>query len=221
MVTSLQLGFGLALGSRIVSYWVTLPLNEITSGCESRLSVFLVPLFLILIMCAFNIRCKCKYSQWWSGSLAAVIGYISFNLLSKATFDTDTATAVSAFFIGSVAQALSYYFGEVSLSTIVIGILLLVPGGLGVRGAATLFHSASNVNGVEFGLSMIKIGFGITMGLLLAKALFGSNFLLKKQTVNVPLNDTNASAQQVRNGDIDPVSSRKEEEFFLPEVSLL
>ena len=175
VIVAMQQGFGLAMGSRLI-LWAKINDDEITRGCPFRASSWYSPVFLLLISLTFNILLNNRPSQWWSSVLSAFVGWYAFLALSPngfALMDTNSAVAVAALCVGICGQLIALVTHHQSLVTIMCGILVLVPGGIGVRGAASVF-TAKGVDGLSFGLTTVMTGFDICMGLIVAKAMIPS-----------------------------------------------
>jgi uncharacterized membrane protein YjjB (DUF3815 family) len=176
VVVALQQGFGLAIGSRLV-LWSPINTDEIVNGCPITHAIWYAPIFLTLALTSFNILLNNRPSQWLPTTAAALVGWSTFYALSKSGFgilDTSSAVAVAALGVGVTGQLVAMCSHHQSLVAIIGGILVLVPGGLGVRGATSVF-SQKGVDGLSFGLNNIMVGFSITMGLMVAKALIPSH----------------------------------------------
>lgn len=72
------------------------------------------------------------------------------------------------YFVCSAGTAYSHFQGDLPLVMVLSGILLLVPGGIGVRGVATMLQD-DVLSGMGFVIDMMVVGLSITIGLLLAK----------------------------------------------------
>jgi hypothetical protein len=72
--------------------------------------------------------------------------------------------------------AYSQFTGDLPLVMILSGILLLVPGGIGVQGVAAMLQD-DVLSGMGFVFDMVVVGLSITLGLLVAKILLPSALL--------------------------------------------
>ena len=192
VIIALQQGFGLALGSRFV-LWSRINVDEILGGCPVRASLWYAPIILLVITFAFNILLNNRPSQWWPGAFAAFVGWGVFLALSPSGFDVldgNTSVAVASFAVGILGQLFALMTHHQSLNTIICGIIVLVPGGISVRGSASVF-TAKGIDGVSFGVTTVMTGFSICMGLIVAKALIPSqstkDLLHPKQNNPVPI----------------------------------
>jgi len=171
IVNAMQLGFGLAVGSSLVA-WGDGDVTELLNGCPRSVPMYLTPLWLLLITTSFNVLLNCPLSQFWSCTFCAIVGWCTFFGVSAQGLNLlngEGSTAAAAFAIGVSGQILCRVTRHQALVTVLCGILVLVPGGMSVRGAASVFK-ATGVDAVNFGVAMTKTGFSITMGLIIAKA---------------------------------------------------
>jgi uncharacterized membrane protein YjjB (DUF3815 family) len=82
----------------------------------------------------------------------------------------DAATAVTAFAVGIAANIFAYIAKRPPYANVVSGILFLVPGSMGVRGAAAIIEN-DVVSATAFGSGMLLTALSITVGLSLAHAI--------------------------------------------------
>ncbi len=117
--------------------------------------------------------------------MSAGIGYgISF--LSLLGLSADLVSALAAFGVGIFGgiwahvtkhqvikkiffqeKNIIYFFPLQPTTTVLSGILLLVPGSIGVRGVRAFF-SQDVISGVQFTFQMMTVGLSIAMGLFVA-----------------------------------------------------
>jgi uncharacterized membrane protein YjjB (DUF3815 family) len=85
---------------------------------------------------------------------------------------SDIVSAIGAFTVGLLGNIYSRKFNGTAFTSMVTGVLFLVPSGLSQAGGIT-----ANGNGIEIGGAMIAVTIGITVGLFMSQALvymFGS-----------------------------------------------
>ncbi|KAH9552829.1 hypothetical protein CY35_09G087400 [Sphagnum magellanicum] len=152
LVSSLQLGFGLAIGENLV--------------------------WLLGFAVAANIFLRARVGQWFGMTLVAAIGY-AVSEIAESKFGTETATVLSALAIGLSGTLCSFVSRDIPLSMIFAGLQVLLPGGIGVQGVEK-FLEKDTVSGIGFVVNMVIICLSITVGLLLSKVvlydgLFGAS----------------------------------------------
>ncbi|KAH9943389.1 DUF1212-domain-containing protein [Epithele typhae] len=85
---------------------------------------------------------------------------------------SDVVSAIGAFVVGILGNVYSRRFGGTAFTSMVTGVLFLVPSGLSQVGGIT-----AQGNGIDIGGAMIAVTIGITVGLFMSQALvymFGS-----------------------------------------------
>ncbi|TFK29373.1 DUF1212-domain-containing protein [Coprinopsis marcescibilis] len=85
---------------------------------------------------------------------------------------SDVVSAIGAFTVGLLGNIYSRKMGGTAFTSMVTGVLFLVPSGLSSAGGIT-----ANGNGIDIGGAMIAVTIGITVGLFMSQALvytFGS-----------------------------------------------
>ncbi|KAJ3710400.1 DUF1212-domain-containing protein [Lentinula raphanica] len=79
---------------------------------------------------------------------------------------SDVVSAIGAFTVGVLGNAYSRKMGGTAFTSMVTGVLFLVPSGLSQAGGIT-----ANGNGIDIGGAMISVTIGITVGLFMSQAL--------------------------------------------------
>ncbi|KAG6556858.1 hypothetical protein Mapa_001805 [Marchantia paleacea] len=162
--SSLQLGFGIAVGENIV-FWAPTPPS---SGCEpTGLSYWWSILWFAGFSLASNILLNARFDQWPGMIVTSGVGYV-VSTLSSLRLGSSTSSVIASFAVGLTGTAYSHFQGDLPLVMVLSGILLLVPGGIGVRGVATMLQD-DVLSGMGFVFDMMVVGLSITIGLLLAK----------------------------------------------------
>lgn len=85
---------------------------------------------------------------------------------------SDVVSAIGAFTVGLLGNIYSRKMGGTAFTSMVTGVLFLVPSGLSSAGGIT-----ANGNGIDIGGAMIAVTIGITVGLFMSQSLvytFGS-----------------------------------------------
>ncbi|KAM3585965.1 pheromone-regulated protein prm10 [Umbelopsis sp. WA50703] len=156
------LGYGLQIGSSL--YGTLNPVSDSTGLCEPGISewyyVPLLPLLAISIAMTFGASVK----QWPSMIVCCIIAFIIVFFLNKVITDYQIAASISAFAIGLYANLALKVTRTPPLVPLCCGITLLVPGGIGVRGAYHLLMD-DDPDGSAFALNMVVVALGIAVGL--------------------------------------------------------
>ena len=87
-----------------------------------------------------------------------------------AELDPNLITMLAALGVGFTGMVMARYshHHQNALTIILSGILMLVPGSVGLRGVTALLQQ-NTVSGVQFGFSMLLIALSIAIGLLVAR----------------------------------------------------
>lgn len=117
------------------------------------------------MMAAILVVLKSHYTQWPPMVIAGGFGYLisTFGII---VLNNDMTAAVAAFAVGVVANAWARYFDEIAIATVLAGIIWLVPGSLGIRGAVAILNSDPSSSSSNFGFTIITRALSIAIGLL-------------------------------------------------------
>lgn len=199
LFSALQLGFGIAVGENLV-FWEPQPA---TMDCElPDLSIWWSPLWFAGFSVASNVLLNARLDQWSGMIVTSGVGFI-VSTIAGFRLGGSASSVVAAFAVGVTGTAYSYWRGDLPLVMVLSGILLLVPGGIGVQGVAAMLQD-DVLSGMGFVFDMMVVGLSITIGLLLAKlalpaALFGTGKTLanNKNTLAADmLNDADSSSDE-------------------------
>ncbi|XP_024530260.1 uncharacterized UPF0442 protein C7D4.12c isoform X1 [Selaginella moellendorffii] len=205
LFSALQLGFGLAIGDSFL-WWSKA--HDKAHCTPPSISKWWNTLWLVGYIVASNILLNARLSQWPGMGLAATVGYVVAYATDK--LGTSASTVLAAFSVGitgnsclkfqvpddssfSTGTLYSHLTGELPLALVLSGILLLVPGGLGVEGIAAMF-GRDVASGMAFVFDMLVVALSITIGLLIAKIVqpgFGASKFMahNKSTLAAHLED--------------------------------
>lgn len=131
-------------------------------------SILLVPLFSFFLS-LWNLQ------PIWTKQMPvmvtiACIGWVCNYFANKFIFDrSDVVSFLGAFVIGLLGNMYSRIFKGTAFTSMVTGVLFLVPSGIAAAGGlAMTYHSASGdsySNGLVIGFRMVQVAIGITVGL--------------------------------------------------------
>ncbi|KDQ64647.1 hypothetical protein JAAARDRAFT_117808 [Jaapia argillacea MUCL 33604] len=131
----------------------------------------IVPIFSILSSLA-------NLQPFWSQELPVMtiiscVSYAANKTANHFIFNrSDIVSAIGAFAVGILGNIYSRKMGGTAFTSMVTGVLFLVPSGLSQAGGIT-----AEGNGIDIGAAMISVTIGITVGLFMSQALvytFGS-----------------------------------------------
>eukprot|EP00842_Homolaphlyctis_polyrhiza_P007031 jgi/Hompol1/917/HPOL_001051-RA len=167
--TAVLLGFGFAVGDNLTSRFpLDVPDPKVCSSQPISLfwSFIMFPILGISISYQFFARRQ----QYPIMLLAQITGFsitIFLPRIDALKNNLEATTIIAAFAIGLISNLYSRITRDVAIAPIIGGILLLVPGSVGVR--STLgFISQDALGGTAVAFQMLMIGLSITIGLFLA-----------------------------------------------------
>ncbi|CAO3652596.1 unnamed protein product [Cunninghamella blakesleeana] len=164
VVYSFILAYGLQVGSNM--YSVIDPSASEPGVCDNQVPHFYyIPLFPILSI-GISYSFGSSRSQWLTQMFCAAVGFCTSYFLSKVIPDGHMTNSIAAFTTGLYANFALKITGEAPLVPLCVGVTLLVPGSIGVRGAfASLLEDGVNHN---FAVQMLTKSLGIAAGLYAA-----------------------------------------------------
>ncbi|TPX30577.1 hypothetical protein SmJEL517_g05881 [Synchytrium microbalum] len=167
---SLKLGYGLSLGSRLVTSMIGE--SELSGGAcaapHHSIDLWRIPFFIPLNFVVM-IMFRAKMKQWFH---ITIISFISFCVILVGTqfFAKDTATLLAAFALGLGGNIYARLTNDIGIAAILCGMIWLTPGSLGVNSARQMFDSTNGelAGGTLFGIDMMTRGLSIAIGLYVA-----------------------------------------------------
>ncbi|KAJ7507957.1 hypothetical protein B0H11DRAFT_2153490 [Mycena galericulata] len=128
-------------------------------------AVFIVPVFSLLSSLA-NLQ-PFRSRQLPVMVVISCCSYATNKVANHYIFNhSDVVSAIGAFTVGLLGNIYSRKMGGTAFTSMVTGVLFLVPSGLSQAGGIT-----ANGNGVDIGGAMIAVTIGITVGLFMSQAL--------------------------------------------------
>ncbi|KAJ1945203.1 pheromone-regulated protein prm10, partial [Kickxella alabastrina] len=173
------LGYGISVGSTLGtqvlgrSTTVNLLADQMSSStgmgnCSSGLSKFWWFLLLPLLSISFTISISGHWRQWPSMMFAGCMAYTVSYFSGMSTALAPLAPAIAAFAMGLYANGMASFSNHRSaVEPILGGILLLVPGSLGLR-TVLAFITSSGTNSGNFLYNMFATSLSIATGLFLS-----------------------------------------------------
>lgn len=161
----LQLGFGVALGSRLAAL---LPPPALTP-LPPALPVWTQLLALALSPVAVGVLFRARPRDW--GWIAAACSFaFAGSRLGALLLGAQLGAFVGALLLGITSNALARLRNRPSVTTVVPGLMLLVPGSMGFRSLSSLLER-DVVAGVDTAFNMLMVAVALAAGLLSANAL--------------------------------------------------
>ncbi|MFK7817587.1 MAG: threonine/serine exporter ThrE family protein [Planctomycetaceae bacterium] len=162
LVTFLQMGLGLALGSRISDALFQVP----PAAQAIPVPTWAFWSSAVLASIAFTVL----FHAHWRDAPAILIGSLIALLTSQfgaESLGPVTGVALSAWLLGCFSNAVARYNERPAATTLVPGLLVLVPGSFGFRSVQALLNH-DVVSGVEIGFSTTMTAMALVTGLFLA-----------------------------------------------------
>ena len=195
-----QLGFGLAMGCGMC-YPLKDMLKIFTSGCVSPYSPIFKFMCVPIMSISMGIMNGCSKSHFPGVVLVAGSGVYAGAWAKEALTSHSIEESVSCVIAAAVVTLMSRILGHVAdhnyfiyLST---GILVLVPGGIGVRGMSEMWSGDMN-GGIIFTFKMCLVGVSLAMGVFAALIPRGMLILMyKNQQKKFPLGETRSGRMKI------------------------
>ncbi|KAG0036507.1 hypothetical protein BGZ82_004106 [Podila clonocystis] len=154
------LGFGLSLGAEL---WVYLSGDNTVasaSACAQGINHFWYFLIYPAVSASINIVFNAHPRQWFGMTLVTAVGFVVTYFLKGGP---QVTSAIAAFAVGITGQLYGRLTGQLSYVPMLSGVLLLVPGSVGVKGILAIIGS-DPAKGFTFVLAMINSSSAITLG---------------------------------------------------------
>ena len=186
----LLLGFGLYIGTTV---WQSIAGPFATQTCVG-ISPWYDFIFLPIVSIGFNVYVGASPRQWPIMTLVASVGFVISYFLQTTT-SSYIGAAVAAFAVGIVGNIYGRLTKHVAIAPVISGVMLLVPGGLGVKSATSALISTTDSATISsstpqwsFVLEIILIGVYLEPFIMSCIALLIS-FLISTVNINgaVPL----------------------------------
>ncbi|KAG0335584.1 hypothetical protein BG000_007392 [Podila horticola] len=154
------LGFGLSLGSELWDFVSGTKYIATPQDCMRGLNPWWYFLIFPAVSTSINIVFNAHPSQWIGMTLVSSVGFTVSYFMAAGPQVTAT---IAAFAVGIAGQMYGRLTGKLSYVPLLSGVLLLVPGSVGVRGVLALIGSDPS-QGFNFALVMVNTSVAITLG---------------------------------------------------------
>ncbi|KAI9028327.1 hypothetical protein CLU79DRAFT_696829 [Phycomyces nitens] len=165
VVYAFMLAYGLQIGS---SVYTAIDPNASDKGtCINPISQwFYIPLFPIMSV-SIAMSFGSSYRQWPTQTFCAAIGFCISYFIGQVVPDGQIVGSLAAFCVGLYSNLALKITGDAPLVPLCVGVTLLVPGSIGVKGAYALLHQ-NDITKSLFPLHMMTIALGLSVGLFAA-----------------------------------------------------
>ena len=162
LVVLLQLALGAAAGWGLVDFF--------TGSFESDAMVapawWSVGLAIIASAAAFTVLFKARWQDFWAVLLGGTVAFLA-SRFGTSLFSPEFGAALGAWSMGCLSNILSRLRDKPALTTILPGIILLVPGTLGFRSIQAILHNEVSM-GVEAAATTFTVAIALVIGLFLS-----------------------------------------------------
>ncbi|EGG10445.1 uncharacterized protein MELLADRAFT_33673 [Melampsora larici-populina 98AG31] len=174
VIYSLFLGFGISIGSDF--YYLLDPNARRIAAMHATSQQSINPWWMFLLVPAFSFFLSLwnlqplRSRQMPVMVIIACAGWVCNYFANQFIFDrSDVVSFLGAFAIGLMGNMYSRVFKGTAFTSMVTGVLFLVPSGIAAAGGlAMTYHSNSGdsySNGLVIGFRMVQVAIGITVGL--------------------------------------------------------
>ncbi|KAG0199564.1 hypothetical protein BGX28_007217 [Mortierella sp. GBA30] len=154
------LGFGLTIGAELWVYISGGAATASASSCSNAINRWWYFLIYPAVSASINIVFNAHLRQWFGMTAVTAVGLVCTLFLKSGPQIT---AAIAAFAVGITGQLFGRLTGQLSYVPLLSGVLLLVPGSVGVRGILAIIGSDPS-QGFTFVLTMIHVSVAITLG---------------------------------------------------------
>lgn len=160
-IAFLAIGFGLALGKRLEP-----AIGSASAAGASPLPAWATVAALLVAPLALTVLFRARQRDAGVILLTGALAYLVARGVTGVA-GSDVGVLAAAFVLGLSGNLYTRAFRKPSAVPVVPGILMLVPGSLGVRSIGSLFQRQA-LSGVEFAFGMIALAVALVAGLLFA-----------------------------------------------------
>lgn len=206
IIYSLFLGFGLMLGSALYGWIDSNAISETTCSNMGRIgniwSILFIPLFNIVL----SMSSQARFHQLSVMTIIGCAGYVVLYFSSLRFSLTQLNSALGSFTVGVLSNVYDRWFKQykrfghcsTQFTSMITGIFDLVPGGVAAKNtlssgliqlekARNGTSDATDYSALSFGVSMIEIAIGITVGLFMSALVVYPFGKLKKSNNTIGL----------------------------------
>lgn len=162
----MQLGFGMQLGFMVVSGTHASP-STFKTGCIDPLEDHYLFIMVPILAMSFAVLIDGNWRQMPGCVFTCACGYICSTWASN-HFAIEIAPFLAAISMTFAARFYAFYNNEERpLVYIIVGLFMLVPGGVGVKGMSNMW-SGDIVSGMTFTFQMLLVGVCLAIGVFMA-----------------------------------------------------
>lgn len=195
-----QLGFGIAIGCGICYPLVNMT-EVFTSGCESPFPPIYKCIFVPIMSLSMAILVGCSPSHFLGIVTVSGGGVYAATwtqqLLSPRPIAENVGGIVAAAVVTMLSRICAHLSDQNYFIYLATGVMMLVPGGIGVRGMSDMW-SGDMQGGIVFTFKMCLVGVSLVMGVFLALIPRGLWVHMSKQRPrNIPLGESRSGKMKI------------------------
>jgi len=172
LVTSFMMGAGITIGVHMTKF-ITVPIVLDTTSeqvCKTlpSPSVYWYIVMFPLLSTSLNMMFFANVSQFPIMLFTTFISYIITIFGTKLNFPNEISIIIAALAVGIISNIYAKIKKRLAIIPIILGVLLLVPGSVGVKGSLAFLIDQNFETGVQFTISMFTVSMWITIGVFLS-----------------------------------------------------
>mmetsp|Transcript_14366 Transcript_14366/g.15020 ORF Transcript_14366/g.15020 Transcript_14366/m.15020 type:complete len:496 (-) Transcript_14366:38-1525(-) len=200
-----QLGFGLTLGYMLASNSQQIP-DSFINGCREPISIYYGFILLPIMATSFAIMISSAYRQIPGMILTCGVGVVTSHIALYYGAGVAAIPFIASMTVTIIGRIYAYLDGNQRPFTYIItGLLVLVPGGVGVRGMSDMW-SGNSQTGIEFTFRMLMVAVSLAMGMFIALIPSQKWFMIKVKTQS---NSTKLFGNDIQLTIINPLGSKE------------
>jgi uncharacterized membrane protein YjjP (DUF1212 family) len=172
LILFLKIIFGLILGFYFLKYID--PSIVLSLEVKNEIGDFWI-LGLLFTPLAFTVLLNARMKDIWGITISSFLAYLPSYFL-KPYFNPATISFLSAFLIGISGNIYSKVFNRVLALYMVPGLLLIVPGSIGLKGFSSLVFK-DTLEGINGASEMFLIATSIAVGILVSNVFFAKSVI--------------------------------------------
>ncbi|CEP16074.1 hypothetical protein [Parasitella parasitica] len=165
----LFLAFGIGYGCSIWRLGHPDQTIEVLGACQESVNPWWIFLILPIATVGFGVVYGASPNQWLPMVGDSAAGYAVYYFVARYAGSSSVITpSAGAFVLGCCGNLYARLTKRLAFVPIMGGVIILVPGSIGVKGAVHLFDGSNNGSGSEFVFQVLGIALSLTLGLFLA-----------------------------------------------------
>lgn len=174
-LTAVELGLGIVIGTKLAA-WVPDDIEDLCPAFDVWWYFYFYP----ISAATLNILLGGSYRQWPVMLASSILAFL-VSYFAGLYFPAEAASVLASFAVVLFGNLYSKFTGKPSIPAVISGVIILVPGGIGVRGVTNIL-SDNIVQGIGFSFQMITIALSITVGMFIGNSIvFPTKTLIFKQ----------------------------------------